>query len=133
MSNVNIENLVYDAVGEGFDLYHREELGSEKRKAAYNEATQLLDRVIEIERIEVEREDKAAVRENEKLMKERQLRFEKGKLAAEITVGAVTLLANMLFTGRVIKRSMDFERTDTFTSTTGREYIKRGVLWVFKK
>lgn len=133
MSNVNVENLMYDAIGESFETYRNEELGSENRRATFNEVTQLLDRTIEMERIEVEREDKAAIRENEKLMKERQLNFDKVKLVVEIVVGGVTLLANMRFTKKMIDHSMNFERTDSFTSTAGRECVKRGVSWFFRK
>lgn len=133
MSSVNVENLLYDAIGEGFENFRNEELGSEKRKAAHNETTQLLDRAIEFERIEAEREEKVAARESERLMKERQMRFEKNKLKAEIIVGVVTAVGNMIFTGVMINRSMKFEKTDSFTSTAGRECVKRGVSWMFKK
>lgn len=133
MSRVNVENLLYDAIGEGFENYRQEELGSEKRRAAHNETTQLLDRAIELERIESEREEKAAARESEKVLKERQMKFDKRKAVADIVVGVGTLVANMVFTGVVIKKSMDFERTDTFTSTVGRDYAKRGLSWVFKR
>lgn len=133
MSSVNIENLLYDAIGESFENYHGEELGSEKRKAAHNETTQLLDRAIELERIELEREEKAAARKSEELFKERQMQFDKRKIATDIGVGFVKTVANMLFTGAVIKYSMKFEKTDSFTSTAGREYVKRGLSWIFKK
>ena len=133
MSSVNIENLLYDAIEESFENYHSEELGSEKRKVACNETTQLLDRAIEIERMEIERDEKAAARESEKLIKERQMKFENRKMVADIVVGVATTVASMIFTGVVIRQSMRFEKTDTFTSTTGREYAKRGISWVFRK
>lgn len=133
MSSVNIENLLYDAIGESFENYHCEELGSEKRKAACNETIQLLDRAIEIERTEIEREEKAAARESEMLWKERQMKFEKRKMVADIVVGVATTAASMIFTGLVIRSSQRFEKTDTFTSTAGREYVKRGISWMFRK
>jgi hypothetical protein len=133
MSSVNVENLLYDAIGDSFENFRSEELGSEKRKAAHSETTQLLDRAIELERIEVEREEKAAARESERLMKERQMKFDKGKIVLELIVGAVTLAANMAFTCAMINRSMKFEKTDSFTSTAGRENVRRGVTWMFKK
>lgn len=133
MSNVNVENRLYEAIGDGFENYRQEELGSEKRKAAHNETIQLLDRAIELERIESEREEKAAARESEEALKERQMKFDKKKVVADVVVGIVTLAANMLFTGVVIKKSMDFERTDTFTSTVGKDYARRGISWPFKR
>jgi hypothetical protein len=133
MSNVNIENLLYDAIGESFENYHREDLGSENRKAACSETIQLFDRAIELERIEVERKEKEAARKSEELIKERQMKAEKRKMVSDIAINVATTVAGMVFTGFMVHYSMKFEKTDTMTSTAGREYVRRGVSWIFKK
>lgn len=124
MSNVNVENLLYEGIGEGFEAYRCEELGSDKRKSAHSETIQLLDRAIELERIEADRKDKEAAREAERIIKEKQMKSEKRRFGWEIGVGVATTVANLVFTGVMVHKSMKFEKTDMFTSSAGKFFNK---------
>lgn len=133
MSCVNVETLLFEGVEESYEKFHNADPGSEEYKATLNASVQLTDRAIELYRIELEQKEKEAARESERLAQKRQNKIEILKWAGGIAVAAVGSAAQMFFTNRMVNKSMEFEKTDTFTSTAGREYNKFSIKWPFKK
>ena len=133
MSSVNIENLLYEEVGARFGDLHTKNLGTEERKAAFNELDRLLDKVIEHERIEVESEDKAAARESEKnareseeLLKMQQLESEKREQWIKIGIEVTKFVLGAVVTVAMVNKTLKFEETGSVTTMAGRFFLPKG-------
>lgn len=126
MSSVNIENLLYEEAGSRFADVQKEKLGSEERKAAFNELDRLLDKIIEHERIEVDSADKAAARESEKLLKEKQQQSEKKEQWIKIGIEVAKFVFGTVTTVCIVNKTLKFEETGTVTTMAGRNFILKG-------
>ena len=127
MSSVNIEGRLYDEIGYRFEDLHETKLGSEERKAAFNELDRMYDKAIELERIEAESRDKAAARESEKLMKEQQAKLEKRDVWIKVGVETAKFVFTALVTVCLVNKTLKFEETGTVTTMAGRNIIQRGL------
>lgn len=125
MSSVNVENLLYEAIGNDFEHVNAKELGSDERKAAFNELTALLDRAIEMDKLESEREDRAETRESEQALKEQQLEEDKKDRLIKNIVSAAGVVLPILVTIWGTKVSLKFEETGSFTTIMGRGFINK--------
>lgn len=85
------------------------EVGSEKLSAAVNDVTKLIDRKIEMDRVENEAYEKAEARKAER---KHQL------IGYGITIGTTVL--GTIVTVACFHKSMEFEKTGTITTLVGR-------------
>ena len=125
MSSVNIETLLYDEVETEFVQLQSLDLGSEKHKVALDGLTKLMDRAIEMERLESDCAEKAAAREAEMLIKQQQLEEDKKDRLVKnlISIGGIVLPILVTIWGT--KVSLKFEETGTVTTQMGRGFIQR--------
>lgn len=125
MSSVNIETLLYEEIGSEFEGLSGIEQGTEKHKIAVDGVTKLVDRAIELERLEIEGAEKAAVREAEQLMKQQQMEEDRKDRIVKnlISVGGIVLPLIVTIWGT--KTSLKFEETGTVTTQMGRGFIQR--------
>lgn len=125
MSNVNIELWTDQEIEAGFTRLCKMELGSEERKAAFDELMKLMDRKIEIIRIENECEDRAAAREAEQLMKKQQLNDENKDRLIRNIISLVGIGLPIIVTVWGTKVCLKFEETGTITTQMGRGFLQR--------
>lgn len=125
MSSVNIETLLYDAMETDFTELSQTELGTDERKAALNELTALMDRAIEIEKVEVDRKIKAETLESEKLAKKQQMDDEKKDRLVKNILSAAGIVLPIALTIWGTKVSLKFEEEGTFTTIMGRGFINK--------
>ena len=90
------------------------EVGSDKHSAAVDHVTKLVDRVIEMERLEGEEYDKSETRKAEQ--KNRLI----GYIISGLSIGVPALI-----TIWGTKKSFKFEETGTITTQAGRAFISR--------
>ena len=110
---MNIETLVDVAVADEFEkLAGIKEAGSEQGKVAIDGVTKLLDKKIEMEKLEIERSEREQARKDE-----RTDRIVKNVLTGVSVVGglALTVWGSLM--------SWKFEETGTITSTPGKKHI----------
>ena len=122
---MNIETLLYDAMETDFNVMAEEELGSEKRRAALDELTKLMDRAIEMQKVDNDCKDKTEIRENDQTVKMQQLVDDKKDRIVKNTISVAGIVLPLIVTIWGAKASMRFEKEDSFTTTMGRGFIQK--------
>jgi hypothetical protein len=125
MSSVNLETLLYDEIDTEFDKLSSLEPGTEQHKAAADTLAKLMDKAIELDRVESERMDKEATRKSEQLLKEQQLKDEKKDRFVKNIIGAAGVVLPLIVTIWGTKVSLNFEKEGTFTTIMGRGFIQK--------
>ena len=125
MSSVNVEPLLYKTLETDFAKLNETDLGSDERKAALDELTKLMDRAIEIKKVDVESKNKVATLESEQLMRTQQMKDEKKDRLVKnlISVAGIVLPIGLTIWGT--KVSLKFEEEGTITTIMGRGFINK--------
>ena len=120
---MSIKTKLHIEIDEGFDKINEMEIGTDQHKAAVDEIVKLMDRAIELEKVENEAEDKKKTRENDKALRLKQMEDEnKDRLVRNCLTGA-SILGGIGVTVWGALKSWKFEETGTITSTAGRKFI----------
>ena len=122
---MDIENLLYDEIGTDFEKLRDKEPGSEEHKAIVDEIAKLMDRAIEMKKIDIDCDDKAAIRENEQTAKLQQMNDDKKDRLVKNVLNAVGIILPLLVTIWGTKVSMNFEKEDSFTTIMGRGFVNK--------
>lgn len=122
---MNIETLLYEAMETDFNVMAEEELGSEKRRAAVDELTKLMDRAIEMQKVDNDCVDKQEIRENDKLVKMQQFEDDHKDRLIKNVIGAAGIVLPLIVTIWGTKVSLKFEEEGTFTTIMGRGFIQK--------
>ena len=125
MSRVNIETLLYEELGTEFEKLHELKPGSEEHKAVSDVVAKLMDRAIEMDRIESDCREKAAARESEQLARQQQLEEDKKDRLIKNIIGAAGVVLPLIVTIWGTKVSLKFEEEGTFTTIMGRGFINK--------
>ena len=123
--NTKIETLLKDEIRSEMEELNKIEVGSEQYKIAVDGITKLADRVIEMERLEREFEEKELSRKDETDMKLIELEEErKDRLVKNCLTGAGIVIPTGLAIWGTLK-SLKFEETGTVTTIMGRGFINK--------
>ena len=122
---MNIETKLHMEIDEEFDKLANMEPGSEKYRTTVDGLTKLLDRAIEIEKVDTDCKDKAAARESEQTLKVQQMKDEKKDRIVKNIIGAAGVVLPLVVTIWGTKVSLKFEETGTVTTQMGRGFIQR--------
>jgi hypothetical protein len=125
MSNVNIETLLYEEINTEFSKLNELEPGTEQHKAAADTLVKLMDRAIEIDKVESDCKERELARESEKLLKEQQLNDDKKDRLVKNIIGAAGVVLPLIVTIWGAKASMNFEKEGSFTTVMGRGFISK--------
>lgn len=114
-----LRTLLDDAIETGFNELDKMVVGSEPYKITTEQLTKLSDRLIEVDKLELETETQKADKElrAEQMKKDQIDRYLKHVLTA------VSVLGGFALTFWGAKASWMFEETGTVTSTAGRKFI----------
>ena len=106
-------------------------LGTEEYKASVDSITKLLDKSIELKKLEIETDDKIKTREFEESIKTQQMECErKDRIIKNWLTGAsIVIPAGCGIWGFI--KSIKFEETGTITTLSGRNIL--GSILKFKK
>lgn len=122
---MNIKTPLYDEILEELNGLNKIELGSDEYKTTVDGLTKLVDRVIEMEKMETDLREKKENREIDTDFKAKQLKFDNIDRLARNGISVVGLIAQVGLTVWGAKKSWIFEEEGTITSTMGREFMKR--------
>ena len=136
MSNVNIETLLYEEIDTEFEKLSQLEPGTEQHKVAADTLAKLMDRAIEMDRVESENEDKQVAREAELALKQQQFERELGLKEQQLVdekkdrwwkniIGAAGVVLPLIVTIWGTKTSLKFEEEGTVTTPIGRGFIQK--------
>ena len=131
---MDIENLLYDEIETDFEKLRKEELEPEKRKATVDELTRLMDRAIEMRKLENDYNEKVAARESEEKAKAearlseqaielQKMEEEKKDRLFRNGINIAGVILPILVTIWGTKVSLKFEETGSFTTVAGRNFV----------
>lgn len=122
---MNMESLLYDEIETEFEKLRSAECGSEQYKVMVDGLTKLMDRAIEMERVNNDCDDKVKTRESEELMKQQQLIDEKKDRLVKNIISVAGIVLPLVVTIWGTKVSLKFEEEGTFTTIMGRGFINK--------
>ena len=125
MSKTNVETLLHDRIETVSAKLDNAAPGTPEHKALAAEYNDLMSRAIEMDRVEIDCEDRAAVRENEQRMKEQEMADDKKDRVVKNIISAAGILLPLAVTvwGTVV--SLKFEEEGTFTTIMGRGFVNK--------
>lgn len=106
-------------------------LGSDEYKATVDGVTKMMDRVIEMEKLDIEHQDRIDARDEENQIKMAEI---KENRKDRITKNTISILGIIIPVGLTIwgtKYTTSFEKDDSVTTTAGRQFF--GNLFKFKR
>ena len=122
---MNIEDLLDDELDAQFEKLRKENLSPEEEKATVDTIAKLMDKKIEIERLRIDGADKEAIRENDMLMKQQQLKEDKKDHTIKNILSGLGIALPLLVTIWGTKVSLKFEEEGTFTTLMGRGFVSK--------
>lgn len=122
---MNIEHLLYDEMETEFEALRDKEPGSDEHKAVLDELVKLMDRAIEMEKVNNDCQDKTEVRENEQYLKKQQFEDEKRDRLIKNIISVAGIALPLIVTIWGTKVSLKFEEEGTFTTIMGRGFINK--------
>ena len=122
---MKIETMLYEEIRSELEEVKKLEVGSEKYKAAVDGLTKLVDRAIEIDKLNTDYEDKVEARELEKELKLKELDDEnKDRLLRNgISIAGILIPVGVTVWGTL--KTLKFEETGTVTTIMGRGFINK--------
>jgi hypothetical protein len=122
---MEIKTILKEEITDEMSELSKLEIGSDKYKATVEGVTKLVDRVVELEKIDAERDEKLRDRNINLGIQDERLRIEKrDKIATHVLTGvsiAVTTVVTIWGTFKTLK----FEETGTVTTFAGKNFINK--------
>lgn len=103
---------------------HKMEVGTEQYSTAVNGVTKLADKIIDLEKIEIEREERIKDRDTEIELKSQQMEIDKRDKRNQNLVNVVKIAVPTVAGFAMGIISMKWEKLETITSTAGRQALK---------
>ena len=122
---MSTKTLLEEEIQSEIDEISKLDVGSEKHKAASEALAKLLDKYNELEKTEIEAQDKYDDREAELAFKEKQLKHEKRDAIIKNILTGVTFVGGCALTIWGTKVSIKFEETGSFTTIMGRGFVQK--------
>lgn len=122
---MTIKTLLVEEVQDELDNLSNLELGSEEYKTTVDGLTKLIDRVIDIEKLESENKDKVENREDENDFKLKQMDEERKDRWIRNGIAAAGVIIPSLVTIWGTVKSLKFEEEGTITTVVGRGFINK--------
>ena len=122
---MSIEKLLHEEIKSQFECLKDLEAGEEQYKATVDGLVKLLDRSIEIDKINIEYEEKTVERDMENDLKLKQMEEERKdrKIRNGISVAGIVLPIAVTIWGTL--KSFKFEQEGTVTTIMGRGFINK--------
>lgn len=101
------------------------EVGSDKHKSATEALAKLMDKYNEMDKLELEYQDKYDNREEDRRLKEKQLQHDKKDALVKNVLTGVSVVGGFALTIWGTCKSIKFEETGSFTTIMGRGFIQK--------
>ena len=122
---MELKTLLKDEIQEEMDELNKLDVGSDKYKVAVEGVTKLIDKAIELEKIETEKTEKAEDRYNTADIQYERLKIERrDKIIGHVLTGVGLVIT----TGTAIWgtfKTLKFEETGTVTTFAGKNFINK--------
>lgn len=129
---MSTKTLLEEEIQSEIEEISKLEVGSDKHKTASEALAKLLDKYNELEKTEIESQDKYDDREAERehreaelALKEKQLKHEKRDAIIKNILTGATFVGGCALTIWGTKTSIKFEETGSFTTIMGRGFVQK--------
>lgn len=122
---MSIKTLLGEEIQSEFEELKKIQVGTDEHKAAVDSVTKLVDRAIDLERVEIERVDKAENRDIEYSLKTKELDDERKDRWVKNGLTAVSVVGGFALTVWGTIKSIEFEKDGTITTIMGRGFIQK--------
>jgi hypothetical protein len=120
-----VEHLLDVEINDEFEVLSKMEKGSETYKATVDGLTKLIDRAIEIEKVQDERERSEQTRKDEEKFRQQQFESERKDRWIKNALTATGIIVPSVITIWGTLKSLKFEETGTITTAIGRGFINK--------
>lgn len=122
---MRIEKMLHAEIENEFESLKKVELGTDKYKATVDGLTKLVDRAIEIDKMNIEQNEKYEVRRDENDFKAQQMKEDKRDRFVKngIAVAGIVIPSAITIWGTL--KSLKFEEEGTVTTIMGRGFINK--------
>ena len=122
---MSIKSLVDEEIRSEIEEISKIEVGSEKHKASVDALAKLLDKSIELERLDVEAQEKYESRIAENELKLKQLKDEKRDRIVKNVLTGVSVVGGFGVTIWGTCKTLKFEETGVLTSIVSKGFIQK--------
>lgn len=124
---MNSENkkLLEDEIRDELKTLSEMEIGSDSYKATADILVKLVDRSVEIEKLDIEREEKAKTREIEQGLKLQAMAEERQDRLVKNCISVAGIVIPVIITIWGTVKSFEFEKEGTITTIMGRGFINK--------
>ena len=122
---MSIKTLLEVEIEEEFDKLSKLEFGSSEHKATVDSVTKLMDRAIELEKLEDAAREREITRKFDNDLKTKQAKDEKTDRIVKNIISAAAIVLPIGLTIWGTKTSLKFEEEGTVTTTIGRGFINK--------
>lgn len=122
---MKIETLLHEEIKSEFEELKKIEVGSDQYKVAVDGVTKLVDKAIEIDRLNIEHQEKVDARLDENYFKNEEIKENRKDQTIKncITIGGIIVPVVITVWGTL--KSFEFEREGTVTTIMGRGFINK--------
>ena len=122
---MSIQRLLREEIESEFKELSTITPGGENYKVAVDGITKLMDRAIEMEKNEIDRQDRIDARDSENELKTKQMEDEKKDRFVKNLLAGVGTIGGLVVTIWGAKKAWKFEETGTVASPVGRSFINK--------
>lgn len=122
---MSIETQLREEINSEIEVLHKMEMGTEEYERTVNGITKLVDRVIEMEKNDIEHQDRVESREEDNRLRMEQMADERKDRRVKnfISVGGIVIPVAVTIWGTL--KSFKFEEEGTITTIMGRGFINK--------
>lgn len=122
---MKIETLLHEEIKDEFDELGKLEVGSEQYKITVDGIAKLVDRAIEIDKLNTESEDRIDQRNVDSDLKTKQMKEDRTDRIVRNSIAIVGIVIPTVVTIWGTITTLEFEKEGTITTASGREFIKK--------
>lgn len=122
---MSTKKLLEEEIQSEIEEISKIEVGSDKHKAATEALAKLMDKYNEMDKLELEYQDKYDNREEDRRLKEKQLQHDKKDALVKNVLTGVSVVGGFALTIWGTCKSIKFEETGSFTTIMGRGFIQK--------
>lgn len=121
---MSVEVKLYEEIDRLFDKLYKLDPTSKEYEEVLNKLTKLMDREIEVSKVDNEREDKLETRKSDEEFKKQQLKADKkDRLIRNIMSGlGIVIPAGLTWVGFIA--ALRFEETNSVTTAIGKGFLR---------
>ena len=122
---MSIQKLLREEIESEFKELSKITPGGDEYRVAVDGITKLVDRAIELEKNEIDRQDRIDARDSENELKTKQMEDEKKDRFVKNLLTGVGTIGGLVVTIWGAKKAWKFEETGTVASPVGRSFINK--------